>query len=925
MKLLIARRPMTAISILAFFGGLSLELLAQPVGTTEKARTPTDTERVLPAHPPLAIFAVPEKAEGIAGLDHHFPPALTDTAPHDVVTQHNDNHRTGAYLAETELSPGNVGPGRFGRLYTRNVAGSELAQILYVHGVNLPASRPPGTKNLFFVATQQNWVYAFDADDVNPDPNTPAIWKCQLAQPDSTTMHCGEQSGPVGITSTPVIDLKTGIMYVAARHSDANTYLHALHIATGANVRPAVKVSAEDPVSHVRFDTSCQRNRPGLLLLNGVVYLAFGCFTCDAGPYHGWVIGYRASDFHAEGVFCTSAKAQGAGIWQSGNGLAADPGGCIYFEAANDFHDSPAPLGDSFVRLHGTQGRLDLVGVFTPPNATILRDGPAAYPASYFRGDTDLGSSGPIILPGGKLLGGGKEGRFHVLDMAAMRFNPQHPADQNWIAFVNTWHNDSKQPLFTSPQGVARVTASQAAHHSGMVGASVYIPAEHYQDSELTGPNIHSGPIFWQRDSRFGYVYCLPEKDHVRAFRYDLQSRHVEEKPAFESSFRCPDGMPGGAISLSANGGKDGIVWASCPTEDGQWNLVNGHFLAFDASNLKLLYTDPEPVMYTKFCPPTVADGKVFRPTGADQIVVYGALHRRFDVAGLHDAKALYAAAKIPEDAPRLSIAQKYQNYGGGRGQLGQPIGGELNLNDPAGGKVQRFAGKRIIAQACQMAPNNSDADSEKSMGKLAQDGKMQVNLPIETAIYWSPSNGAHVVRGEFLACTLSSARRRANSAIPSPTSNASRESQFSWSSFRRAILRRRPAIQRRCIMRNSSCLPMLARARRKQHADAPTGGQFSMRAFRFEPTAGLLLLLISSQVPLTTQPPFQPFIFRRFKAKAVESAALASIRSNFQVVRRAGRGRVAGSRTREFSPGRRRGAGLWDWAFQNSPLPSPI
>jgi light-regulated signal transduction histidine kinase (bacteriophytochrome) len=84
----------------------------------------------------------------------------------NVLTSHNDNSRTGAYLAETTLTPANVKLTTFGKLYERTIQGDIYAQLLFVQSVHTPR----GTKNVFFVATSTNDLYAFEADDTNPDP-----------------------------------------------------------------------------------------------------------------------------------------------------------------------------------------------------------------------------------------------------------------------------------------------------------------------------------------------------------------------------------------------------------------------------------------------------------------------------------------------------------------------------------------------------------------------------------------------------------------------------------------------------------------------------------------------------------------------------------------------------------------------------------
>src|SRR5262249_45809078 len=190
------------------------------------------------------------------------------------------------------------------------------------------------------VATSTNMVYAFDADNLNQNPDTAPVWSRRLKPFRVLTDNeiCRETVGSVGITSTPVIDTASATMYVVTRSAtaqpgapgDGDNFLHALDIRTGAErpgspVRIAASVPGTGPFAGqtIVFNTRCQRNRPALLLLNGVVYLAYGTFSCDAwcgpgNPYHGWVLGYRTSDLALVAAFCTTTGAGAAGIWQSG-------------------------------------------------------------------------------------------------------------------------------------------------------------------------------------------------------------------------------------------------------------------------------------------------------------------------------------------------------------------------------------------------------------------------------------------------------------------------------------------------------------------------------------------------------------------------------------------------------------------------------
>jgi hypothetical protein len=413
-------------------------------------------------------------------------------------------------------------------------------------------------------------------------------------------------------------------MYIVARCSDGTNgpndgaiFIHQLNITDGSDRIPPVNIQATDSAA-VSFDPHCERNRPGLLLSSGVVYAGFGTFSCDApcahAPYHGWVLGYRASDLTQAAVFDTSSEHGQVGIWQTGNGLAAASDGSLYFETGNG--PTSEPLQDSFVKL--TPGSsppgLALASSFTPNNASTLSGG-----------DTDLGSGGPLLLPSSRLIGGGKQGRYYVLDQAGMGLTQDGGLDSlgfnGFQAFTNTFHSDSSKPSCAAAGGAAGCDSTGA-------GGSCYIDPSRYGNGEICGPNIHGGPVFWQPDSSYGLIYEMPEKDFLKAFKYDLATGHVSEAPVMVASgslARPPtDGMPGGFSSISANEMKDGIVWTSMPQGDGQWVPVPGRLAAFDAANLKQLWADSDDVLFAKSVPPTIADGKVIRATAANQVIVYG-------------------------------------------------------------------------------------------------------------------------------------------------------------------------------------------------------------------------------------------------------------------------------------------------------------
>ncbi len=292
--------------------------------------------------------------------------------PNDVLTNRNDNQRSSTYLNETILSPANVNVNQFGKLFDRTVDGDVYAQPLVVSGVAIPkkGNRPASTRNVVFVATTRNWVYAFDADD--PQEFEP-IWSRNFGPPiprdDYTPIFAAVQQGPLlnfsselGIVSTPVIRRlgSGGTIYFIARtkkikpakksgEPDKAEYfakIHALDIATGEDaVAPkTIKTSVKATLGNkIEFDPLMQLNRPGLLLMKDetgkdVVYSAWSS-QGDAQPFYGWVLAHDADTLKLLATHCTTPDWGEGGIWQSGNGIGGDDQGFVYYVSGNGASD----------------------------------------------------------------------------------------------------------------------------------------------------------------------------------------------------------------------------------------------------------------------------------------------------------------------------------------------------------------------------------------------------------------------------------------------------------------------------------------------------------------------------------------------------------------------------------------------------------
>jgi uncharacterized protein (TIGR03437 family) len=347
----------------------------------------------------------------VVGLFTIIP--LLSSAQTSVLTANYDNGRTNANVRETVLTTSNVKPALFGKTGAFPVDGQVYAQPLYAAGVTVGS----GKHNLLLLATQHDSVYAYDADSA---AGPTLFWHVNLGAsvPSSTWVDFDDITPEVGILSTPVVDLTRGVVYLVAFTQEGSSLvyrLHALDLSTGAETLngPAV-VTASVPGNGaasekgiLTFDASMHLQRPGLLLANGAVYLAFGSHA-DGGLWHGWVISYDAANINRQlGVYCTTPNGMGASIWQSGRGLAADEAGSIYAITGNGDDDGNSPLSESFVKLTGASPvQADF---YTPANAAWLDDH-----------DYDL-SAGASLIPGTHLVvGGDKNGSLYVVNGDSM-------------------------------------------------------------------------------------------------------------------------------------------------------------------------------------------------------------------------------------------------------------------------------------------------------------------------------------------------------------------------------------------------------------------------------------------------------------------------------------------------------------------------
>jgi outer membrane protein assembly factor BamB len=526
----------------------------------------------------------------------------------NVVTQHNDNQRTGVYDAENILTPSAVLSRGMRIRYVHNVDGWINTQPLYVGRVEFQQGAANG---LFFGAVFTNKMYALNADTGDEE------WVTVLADSDPAKRGLAG-----GIDSTPVIDVPNHRLYVVfdtknqqldaadqpnslkpPNDGKAHTYedtdlknldlaywLVALDDRTGQEVaRTLISASMyRGNGAPLPFEANFHRQHPALLLDHGVVYVAFGSIAGSEGflEYHGWVMAYRAFDLAFQSSFNTSPNwapprhpyapqnpYNPSGIWQGGGGLAADQDGNVFLLVGNGGTDiDHGNYGDTFLKLTNTGSAL-VPTAFVPSDA-----------AAMAKNDADLGGGGTMAIPGTNLvIGGGKPGYMYLMERGSMNLRQQLTASTN-----------------------------------------------HYDPSMRDGtwnlgPHLHGSPTYWRGPDRtFGNLYVWGEKDHLRLYHFDPAAGKVVVPEARNAPVvALLDTMPGGMLSISANGNHagTGIVWASLPTSITP-NPYPGRLYAFNAETLQPLWDTAFPSV-GHWLLPTVAAGKVFMGTSSRQIICY--------------------------------------------------------------------------------------------------------------------------------------------------------------------------------------------------------------------------------------------------------------------------------------------------------------
>lgn len=506
------------------------------------------------------------------------PPPPPGSSSTDVVTYHYDNQRSGGNLKETTLTTSNVNSATFGKVGEFAVDGQVDGQALFLSQLAIPGQ---GNKDVLYVATENDTVYAVDAQSISGSSAT-VLWKTPVlssGESAATSLPCGNIF-PKGITATPVIDRSRNAIYVEAMSQDSSGNIihrvHALDLTNGKELFGGpTTVTATFPgtggnssAGVVTFLPSVQHDRAALLESGSTIYTAWSGMFGDCGEYSAWVIAYDAGTLKQTSAIDLVPNNHGGGMWMGGGGPAADASGNVYVISGNGFGDTPgtnSSFGNSFVRLSTASG-LTVGDYFTPFNTT-----------SEDNADADFGSAGPLLLPDltdasgatrHLAVGAGKDGNLYVLN-------------RDNLGQFNSASNNV------------------------------------YQQFPLSSGENNSTPVFFNNT-----VYVGPTNSALKAF--PVSSAKLATSPSSQSAHVF--GGNGTVVSISANGNSQGIVWAL------DWGA--GTLFAYDATDLtKELYDsnqaasnrDHFSAVGGHFITPMVANGKVYIGTKSS-VAVFGLL-----------------------------------------------------------------------------------------------------------------------------------------------------------------------------------------------------------------------------------------------------------------------------------------------------------
>ena len=472
----------------------------------------------------------------------------TDTVVSSTTTAVNyttwkfDNARDGLNSKETILTPANVNSTNFGQLWSAALDARVWAQPLYMNGITINSVK----HNVVFVATANDSVYAIDGD------SGAQLWKAALlpsgeTAASSTTLHSSVQP-IIGITGTPVIDPATSTIYLVTQSGNTSGQyfhrLHALSITTGAE-----KFGGPIVINTAGWDSSQHLQRPGLLLANGNVYIAFSGNE-DIDPYHGWVFSYSASTLAQVAVWNATPNGSEGGIWMSAAGISADSSGNLFLTTGNGSWNGSTQFGQSAVKLSPSLSVLDY---FTPFDYV-----------KQSAGDKDLGSGGVLLLPN-------LTGTYPHVAVVCSKLETIYVLNRDNLGKMGG----------TADHVIQQVT--------GQLGAT---SGTQYTDRCFTSA------AYWNNN-----LYFIGNNDGVKQFSFNPSTGMMSTTPIHKDTFAYL--FPGGQAVVSSNGNTNGIVWAI------DW--TTGTLRAYNATDVsKVLYVSAKLGTGIKFTAPTVVNGHVY-------------------------------------------------------------------------------------------------------------------------------------------------------------------------------------------------------------------------------------------------------------------------------------------------------------------------
>jgi hypothetical protein len=519
---------------------------------------------------------------------------LSHAPAQDVTTWHYDTARTGVQPMETHLTPANVNPQQFGKVFSFAVTGDVYAQPLYLSQYTMSDALP---HNVLIVSTAQDFVYAFDADGNNPSQGY--LWCSSLLGPGETwvtdtDVNTVDINPNIGIIGTPVIDRSRGIIYVVAKSKNPNgtspvfyQRLHALNVADGTEklngptlIGASVPGTGDGSIT-VSFDPLLQNQRAALLLAptpnvgsGKSVFIAWGSHG-DKGDYRGWIMAYDAADVSRQnGAWTTTPNGHGGGVWMTGGGLSYDGKGNIFAASGNGDFDANlngGDYGDSAFRMTLSPAGLAVADSFTPADQLSLD-----------QGDHDMGMSAVVLIPP-------VPGPLPHLAVTADKNGTLYLLNRDAMGGYGTPVNSAVQTLDT-------------------------------------GYHIHSSAAFFNSK-----IYIGLDNGPLQAWTVNPTTDQLVPYSATSTIFSTPAYSGGGGTpSLSGNGTSKGIAWIIQNTD---YNFGPAILHAYNASNLSQeLYNSQQAAngrdtaaIAVKFTTPTIANGRVY-VGGRNAVTVYGLL-----------------------------------------------------------------------------------------------------------------------------------------------------------------------------------------------------------------------------------------------------------------------------------------------------------